>query len=671
MTVPVQTTYNAYTANGATTVFPYGFKILAAADLQVLVNNVVTVTGFTVSGVGGGTGGNVTFSVAPVNGTVITLRLVPVLNRTVDFQQFGDWIAATVNNEFDRIWLALQSVWQNTSRAIKLREDTTTDQVITESAADRADKMIGFDALGALKLFVMQTGTSLVNLAASFGSSLIGFIQSGTGAGVRTVQDKLMESVHITDFYANGVSGVMVVLDGATDCTGGYLAALTAASTVLIPAGTLIINSVEVPSNRTVRGIGKFATIIKMKDSVNSNIHTIANKSNIEFYDLTINGNSANNLISGSGAYITSSSLRINFNNCRITNFRSAGIAAAGASRISAKFCRFDSNIFDGFQMTTVDIPSILFCEVESNGRYGAVFGSACTNIRDIGNEYINNIGGGSIMVGGSSAIRIGNLASGNTGHGLQYNNVIRGLYVGNICQNNTGSGLDFTLGAGYGIASGNISFQNGWRGLEIDSGSHFCTATSNILYQNYESGITNYACSNTIISSNQVVDNNLGNTTYSGIDVTSYAGNTCNDLIISANNSTGTGLYQKYGLAIVDPTAIITGMRVTANNLGGNVTSPVLAPTGTIFRARDNQSWITQNQGTSSILSGTTAITINHGLSVTPVADNFTIFPTALSTADPGEIYITAITSTQFTVNCRTNPGVSNLPFSWKVSAY
>jgi len=244
MTVPVQTTFNAYTANGATTVFPYGFKILAAADLQVLVNNVVTVTGFTVSGIGSGTGGNVTFTVAPVNGTVLTLRLVPILNRTVDFQQFGDWIAATVNNEFDRIWLALQAVFQNTSRSIKLREDTVTDQVITETAADRANKMIGFDTLGALKLFVMQTGTSLVNLAASSGSSLVGFIQSGTGAVTRTVQDKTREYVSVKDFGAMGDGALVAgVLTGTNDTAAFNLAIAYCGKTKIleIPAGMYIV----------------------------------------------------------------------------------------------------------------------------------------------------------------------------------------------------------------------------------------------------------------------------------------------------------------------------------------------------------------------------------------------------------------------------------------------
>ena len=67
-------------------------------------------------------------------------------------------------------------------------------------------------------------------LAASDGSDLVGFIQSGAGAVARTVQDKAREIVSVKDFRAVG--------DGAADDTAAIQAALNSgAVSVFFPAG--------------------------------------------------------------------------------------------------------------------------------------------------------------------------------------------------------------------------------------------------------------------------------------------------------------------------------------------------------------------------------------------------------------------------------------------------
>ena len=152
MTVPVQIPFSASTANGVTTAFPYAFKITDADDLEVTVDGVVVTTGFTVTGVGEELGGTVVFSVAPANGKKIVRALKPVLRREIDYQQFGDWTAEIVNNDFDRIWLAIQYLQQNDVRALKLPVDTTTDQVLSSDAAARATKGVRFDESGNLSI---------------------------------------------------------------------------------------------------------------------------------------------------------------------------------------------------------------------------------------------------------------------------------------------------------------------------------------------------------------------------------------------------------------------------------------------------------------------------------------------------------------------------------------
>ncbi|HEP0872131.1 TPA: hypothetical protein QIX31_000550 [Klebsiella aerogenes] len=108
MSVPNQTPYNIYTANGLTTVFTYEFYIISASDLQVSINGNVVTSGYTVAGVGNKDGGDITFLTPPANGAVVMLERVVPTYRLTDYQDNGDLLADTVNKDFDRIWMAIQ-----------------------------------------------------------------------------------------------------------------------------------------------------------------------------------------------------------------------------------------------------------------------------------------------------------------------------------------------------------------------------------------------------------------------------------------------------------------------------------------------------------------------------------------------------------------------------------
>lgn len=71
------------------------------------------------------------------------------------------------------------------------------------------------------------------DLAASSGSSLVGFVQSGTGAVTRTAQSKMRDAVSVKDFGAvgDGVADDTVAIQAALDSVG-------VGGTVNIPAGT-------------------------------------------------------------------------------------------------------------------------------------------------------------------------------------------------------------------------------------------------------------------------------------------------------------------------------------------------------------------------------------------------------------------------------------------------
>ncbi len=147
MAVQDQTPFNQYTANGATTVFPYGFLLLTANDLVVTVNGVVNAA-YTTQNIGNPAGGTITFAAAPANAAIVLIQRVLPLERLFDYQNAGDFLAQTVNRDFDRMWMATQQVDQSANQALKFPLlDTATNRELP-SVATRASNVLSFDASG-------------------------------------------------------------------------------------------------------------------------------------------------------------------------------------------------------------------------------------------------------------------------------------------------------------------------------------------------------------------------------------------------------------------------------------------------------------------------------------------------------------------------------------------
>lgn len=153
MSVQNQIPFNSHDANGSTTVFPFEFLLLDPADLIVSVDGVEKTLGadYDINGLGDPAGGDVEFTTAPASGKVLIKRILTI-QRLTDYQDNGDLLADTLNNDFDRLWQALQQLQQNDLRALKLPYDTSVDQVLIEDAAARAGLLVGFDAAGNMTL---------------------------------------------------------------------------------------------------------------------------------------------------------------------------------------------------------------------------------------------------------------------------------------------------------------------------------------------------------------------------------------------------------------------------------------------------------------------------------------------------------------------------------------
>lgn len=115
MTVSTEVDHNEYTGNGVTTSFPYTFRIFKKSDLVVQVSDLngnvtelVLDTGYTVTGAGTYSGGNVVLMSPLANGWQISIsRDLPVTQDT-DLRNQGKFFAEVHEDAFDKLTMLIQ-----------------------------------------------------------------------------------------------------------------------------------------------------------------------------------------------------------------------------------------------------------------------------------------------------------------------------------------------------------------------------------------------------------------------------------------------------------------------------------------------------------------------------------------------------------------------------------
>ena len=168
MTISTTTVSQSYSGNGSTTAFTFPFPINSTSEIKVIERSATGVE--TVKSVGtgsanyaivdnGASGGTVTMVTAPAAGTTLVLIRDTSLTQESDYVENDPFAAETHEDALDKLQMQIQEVQEEVDRSMKIsRTNTMTSTEFTNSATDRASKVLAFDSSGELSV-TQELGT--------------------------------------------------------------------------------------------------------------------------------------------------------------------------------------------------------------------------------------------------------------------------------------------------------------------------------------------------------------------------------------------------------------------------------------------------------------------------------------------------------------------------------
>jgi len=120
MTVSASSTVATHTGNGVQTSFSYSFKNYAAADLDVYVNKILQVSGYSVTINTDFNGGSVVFSVAPTNTHAIKILRKQDQSQTYDPQPGQGFSESDLEAAFDKQTMLIQELKEQADRSARV-----------------------------------------------------------------------------------------------------------------------------------------------------------------------------------------------------------------------------------------------------------------------------------------------------------------------------------------------------------------------------------------------------------------------------------------------------------------------------------------------------------------------------------------------------------------------
>ncbi len=187
MTITIAEARNEYTGLAGQTVFNYTFKIYEDSDIQCFVTPVgqvaddstdeVTIS--VVTGAGNPSGGTITIAAVNAGDLVTIVSNIPY-NRITDYQVSGDFIAGTVNADFDRAVSLIKQVLDLQNRTLVGQKSYQNSSPFDLPAPEAAKFLKWKGDLSGLENTELVTGT--YSVGTSIGD-LVQLVDLGNGAG--------------------------------------------------------------------------------------------------------------------------------------------------------------------------------------------------------------------------------------------------------------------------------------------------------------------------------------------------------------------------------------------------------------------------------------------------------------------------------------------------------
>lgn len=396
--------------------------------------------------------------------------------------------------------------------------------------------------------------TYQATLLGATGSSLVGFIQSGTGAIATTMQTKARQVFSVFDFMSAAQIADTIARTASLDVTSAVAAAITAAAAVgggevYFPAGTYGFPSpvtVTSKSNVTLRGAGRDSTILLSTIAAgligagSATVLFFNGCTNVSVQDITLSGNGTLTTNINTSLLAFTSCNYAEFVNSAIINTYRIGMWIVGTNDF-----RVAGNLF------------LKAGSAEGTYQNEAIASSGTINRGWIQDNYLRGWG---TLLDGNDLVITGNIITGWTyGAGISLNaaNTLRPIVIGNNCSNSSGIDVNSTYPSGiecwapYAVIQGNVCYFNGSAGISFQGEWTICTG-------------------------NICINNGTSAPTGAGISNAYYAGSLASYSIVANNmlGDTGPG-YQKYGYIQSDTAgAVFSEMIVANNSVFGNTTA-------------------------------------------------------------------------------------------------
>lgn len=231
-----------------------------------------------------------------------------------------------------------------------------------------ANDLAAIEALSSTGI-VRRTGTDAYAVGQA-SSSLVDFLQAGTGAATRTAQDKMRDRVSVKDFGATG--------DGGTDDTAAIQSAVTSIASdggsVFFPAGVYVISSaIDLGTKSRITLFGEASkSIIYLATNSNSDMFTSGDNNtyidDVVFDGLWLDGNRANQS-GGTGSCLYFKGCEFpTVRNCRVTNGKLYNIRFHSTGAQYNAFPRVLNSIVDGAAVHNIFMGDTAYgCQIVGN----------------------------------------------------------------------------------------------------------------------------------------------------------------------------------------------------------------------------------------------------------------------------------------------------------------